>query len=127
MKFLRHHRRGSAALVFGALAITASAWAADPPKIDLSGGDAAQGKELAMDRSKGNCIACHMIPGGESPGSIGPALIAMQARYPSKEALAAQIWDATVKNPDADMPPFGKHEILNHEEFVNVVEYIWSL
>jgi len=113
--------------VFGALAITASAWAADPPKIDLSGGDAAHGKELAMDRSKGNCIACHMIPGGESPGSIGPALIAMQARYPSKEALAAQIWDPTVKNPEAVMPPFGKHEILNHEEFASVVEYIWSL
>jgi len=127
MKSRRPHRCGSIALALGVAAITASAWAADPPKIDLSGGDAAKGKELAMDRSKGNCIACHMIPGGESPGSIGPALIAMQARYPSKEALAAQIWDATVKNPDAVMPPFGKHEILNHEEFVNVIEYIWSL
>ena len=51
----------------------------------------------------------------------------MQARYPSKEALAAQIWDPTVKNPEAVMPPFGKHEILNHEEFASVVEYIWSL
>jgi sulfur-oxidizing protein SoxX len=90
-------------------------------------GDAEAGKVIAMDRGKGNCIACHMIPGGESPGAIGPALIAMQSRYPTKDALATQIYDATVKNPDAVMPPFGKHEILTDKEFADVVEYIWSL
>jgi sulfur-oxidizing protein SoxX len=68
-----------------------------------------------------------MIPGGESPGAIGPALVAMQTRYPNKEALAVQIWDPTVKNPEAVMPPFGKHEILTEQEFADVVEYIWSL
>jgi sulfur-oxidizing protein SoxX len=68
-----------------------------------------------------------MIPGGESPGAIGPALVAMQARYPSKDALAAQIWDPTVKNPEVVMPPFGKHEILTEQEFNDVVEFVWSL
>jgi sulfur-oxidizing protein SoxX len=100
----------------------APAMAADEIK-----GDAAAGKVISFDRSKGNCIACHMIPGGESPGAIGPALVAMQARYPTKAALAAQIYDATVKNPEAVMPPFGKHEILTDKEFADVVEYIWSL
>jgi sulfur-oxidizing protein SoxX len=80
-----------------------------------------------MDRAKGNCIACHSIPGGESPGAIGPALVAMQTRYPTKEALAAQIWDPTVKNPEAVMPPFGRHEILTNQEFADVVEFVWSL
>lgn len=127
MKSLRPSRRGSIALALSTLAITNLAWAADPPKIDLSGADAARGKTIAMDRGKGNCIACHLIPGGESPGAIGPALIAMQTRYPSKEDLAIQIWDATVKAPEAAMPPFGRHEILSKQEFADVVEYIWSL
>ena len=127
MKSIRPHRCGSIALALGALAIATTAWAADPPKIDLSGGNAEAGKAVAMDRAKGNCIACHLIPGGESPGAIGPALVAMQTRYPSKEALAIQIWDATVKAPEAAMPPFGRHEILSKQEFADVVEYIWSL
>ena len=127
----RPSRRGWTALALGgALAIGASAVvsvAAETPTLDLSGGDAAKGKAVAMDRAKGNCIACHLIVGGESPGAIGPALIAMQTRYPSKEALALQIWDPTVKNPEAVMPPFGRHEILSKQEFADVVEYIWSL
>ena len=127
MKSHRPHRRETIALALGTLAIATLTWAADPPKIDLSGADAARGKEIAMDRGKGNCIACHLIPGGESPGAIGPALVAMQARYPSKEALAEQIYDPTVKNPDVVMPPFGKHEILSKQEFNDVVEFIWSL
>lgn len=117
---------GIRAMTLGALALVSAAALADMPPMDLNG-DAEAGKELAMDRSKGNCIACHFIVGGESPGAIGPALIAMPGRYPSKEALAAQIWDATVKNPEAVMPPFGKNELLTPEEFANVVEYIWSL
>jgi sulfur-oxidizing protein SoxX len=32
-----------------------------------------------------------------------------------------------VKNPEAVMPPFGKHGILTNQEFVDVVEYVWSL
>ena len=113
-------------VMFAALGtLAASAWA-EMPKYDLNG-DAEAGKEVAYDRGKGNCLACHLIPGGESPGAIGPALVAMQTRYPSKEELAMQIWDATVKNPEVVMPPFGKHGILTDEEFVNVVEFIWSL
>jgi len=80
-----------------------------------------------MDRAQGNCIACHVLPGGDSPGAIGPALVAMKSRFPSKEALAKQIWDPTVRNPDTVMPPFGRHAILSEKEFNDVVDYIWSL
>ena len=89
--------------------------------------DAERGKEVAMDRSKGNCIACHYLPDGESPGKIGPALVAIQGRFDTKEKLREQIYDATVSNPDSSMPPFGKHKILTDEEFENVLEYVWSL
>jgi sulfur-oxidizing protein SoxX len=96
------------------------------PAMDLNG-DAEAGKIVANTRATGNCVACHMMPDAESPGAIGPALIAMKARYPDKRDLAAQIWDPTVKNPEVVMPPFGKHGILTDKEFVDVVEYIWSL
>jgi len=125
MKSIRSTRRWACGLA--ALAFVSVGASAEAPKIDLTGGDAAAGKVIAMDRAKGNCIACHLIPGGESPGAIGPALIAIPTRYPSKEALAIQIWDATVKTPEAAMPPFGRHEILSKKEFADVVEYIWSL
>ena len=32
----------------------------------------AGGQQIAFDRSKGNCLTCHAIKGGESPGTIGP-------------------------------------------------------
>ena len=119
-------RASAIALGLGLSTLALVAAATDMPQLDLNG-DAAAGKAVAEDRGKGNCIACHMIVGAESPGAIGPALIAMQTRYPSKEALARQIWDATVKTPEAAMPPFGKHEILTNQEFVDVVEYVWTL
>ncbi len=127
MKFPSISRRRAPALILGALAITAVGVASEMPKIDLTSGDPAAGKAIAMDRSKGNCIACHLIIGGESPGAIGPALIAMQTRYPTKEALAIQIWDATVKAPEAAMPPFGRHAILSQQELADVVAYVWTL
>jgi L-cysteine S-thiosulfotransferase len=122
-----HPLRASAlALALGLSTLTGATTAAEMTITEFNG-DAAAGKAIAENRGKGNCLACHMIVGAESPGAIGPALIAMQTRYPSKEALARQIWDATVKAPEAAMPPFGRHEILTDQEFVDVVEYIWSL
>ncbi|MCP3867728.1 MAG: sulfur oxidation c-type cytochrome SoxX [Gammaproteobacteria bacterium] len=86
-----------------------------------------EGKGIAFSRSKGNCLACHMIEGGESPGNLGPPLIAMKARYPDKAKLRAQIWDATTVNPDSAMVPFGLHRVLTEEEIDKLVEYVWTL
>jgi len=88
---------------------------------------AADGKKVAFDRKKGNCLACHMIAGGSLPGNIGPPLIAMKARFPDKSNLRAQIWDSTVANPNTIMPPFGKHKILTEKEVDLVTEFIYSL
>ena len=87
----------------------------------------ADGKELAFDRSKGNCLACHVIKGGESPGNIGPELSNIKQRYPDKSLLRKRIWDETQFNPLTVMPPFGKHRILNESEIDQVVDFIYSL
>ena len=86
-----------------------------------------QGKAIAFDRTKGNCLACHAIAGGDLPGDIGPPLIGMKARFPDKSKLRAQIYDATVNNPLTIMPPFGRLKILSNEEIDKVVEFIYSL
>lgn len=86
-----------------------------------------QGKEIAFDRKLGNCLSCHQIVGGELPGDIGPPLVAMQARFPDKAKLRAQIWDSTKANPNSIMPPFGRHKILTDDEIDKVVEYIYTL
>ncbi|MGA9575758.1 MAG: sulfur oxidation c-type cytochrome SoxX [Lysobacterales bacterium] len=85
------------------------------------------GKAIAFDRMKGNCLACHYIEGGELTGTYGPPLIAMKVRFPDRDALRAQIWDASVKNPDTRMPPFGRNRILTEEEIDLVTDYIQSL
>ncbi|MGD8644688.1 MAG: sulfur oxidation c-type cytochrome SoxX [Chromatiales bacterium] len=86
-----------------------------------------QGKKVAFDRRKGNCLACHAIAGGDLPGTIGPPLIAMKARYPDKSKLRAQIYDARLANPGTSMPPYGPHGILSNEEIDKIVEFIYTL
>jgi sulfur-oxidizing protein SoxX len=88
---------------------------------------AEQGKAIAWDRKKGNCLACHVMDDGELPGNIGPPLVAMKARFPNKAALRAQIWDATKNNPNTMMPPFGRHGILTEGEIDLVVVYVYTL
>jgi len=91
------------------------------------GAKLAEGKKIAFDRKKGNCLSCHAIVNGQAAGNLGPPLIAMKARFPDKKALRAQIWDATVRNPGTAMPPFGKHNILTEKEIDLVTEFIYSL
>ncbi|MEO1885017.1 MAG: sulfur oxidation c-type cytochrome SoxX, partial [Methylococcales bacterium] len=84
-------------------------------------------KKIAFDRAKGNCLACHSIDDGEMPGNIGPPLIVMQARFPDRAVLKAQIWDATAKNSISIMPPFGKHHILTDGEIEKLLDYLYTL
>jgi L-cysteine S-thiosulfotransferase len=88
------------------------------------------GKQIALDRSKGNCLACHAMPGipeNVQPGNFGPPLIAMKARFPSLDLLRKRVWDETIFNQNTTMPPFGKHKILTENEIDHVVEFIHAL
>ncbi len=103
-----------------ALLATAPAWAEEPGVIE-------RGKRLAFDPMKGNCLACHLVEGSESPGDLGPPLVAMRARFPDKHKLWSQLWDPMEHNSGTRMPPFGRHRILTEDELDSIVEYIYSL
>lgn len=111
------------ALVMGSLSLTSQAVSAEAEEVSAI----EQGKKIAFDRKKGNCLACHKIAGGSLEGNIGPALVNMKALYPNKKKLHAHIWDATITNPNTIMPPFGKHKILTGKELDLVVEFIYTL
>lgn len=85
-----------------------------------------QGKKIAFDKKKGNCLACHDIKGGKLPGNIGPPLVQIKGRY-DKASLKKQITDARSVNPITIMPPFGPHEILSKSEIDKIVEFIYTL
>ena len=87
----------------------------------------AAGKTLAMERSKGNCLACHAMDDGELPGNLGPPLLAMKLRFPDRQALVTQVCDATIRNPDSRMPPFCRHGILTEQEVRLIVDYLYTL
>ena len=114
----------SVAALLGSLALTADTAAAAEKKAQSV---VEEGKKIAFNRKKGNCLACHQIAGGTLPGNIGPPLVGMKQRFPNKQALRDQIWDATKRNPNTSMPPFGRHKILTEDEIDKVVEFIWTL
>lgn len=89
--------------------------------------DITKGKELAFDRKKGNCLACHDIAGGKLPGNIGPPLVAMKARFPDFKKLRDQISDARKNNPNTIMIPFGPHAVLSAKEIDLVSKFIHTL
>jgi sulfur-oxidizing protein SoxX len=94
---------------------------------DIDTTDAQQGRELAFGRSKGNCLACHQIEGGDLAGSIGPPLVQMKARYPDRDKLFARIWDETQFNSMTVMPPFGRNKILEKQEIQKIVDFLYTL
>ena len=110
----------AAVLLVSIMAIPATAFAGEAEM-------AAEGKQIAFNRKKGNCLACHAIDDGVSPGNIGPPLVKMNTRFPNKGAMRDQIWDATKRNPDTPMPPFGRHKILSEADIDKIAAYIWTL
>jgi sulfur-oxidizing protein SoxX len=86
-----------------------------------------KGKEIAFNRKKGNCLACHNIQGGQLPGNIAPPLVAMKQRFPDKVKLRAQIYDSTASNPNSVMPPFGRHKILTDKEIDLITDFVYQL
>jgi sulfur-oxidizing protein SoxX len=94
---------------------------------DINPADIDKGMQIAFEPKKGNCLACHAIAGGNSPGSIAPTLVSMKARFPDREKLRQQIWDSRGNDPHTLMPPFGKFRILTDQEIERVIDYLYTL
>jgi L-cysteine S-thiosulfotransferase len=87
---------------------------------------AAEGQKIAFDRGKGNCLTCHDIKGGDLPGTIGPQLRDLKAKYDRNELIAI-VTDETRRNPLTVMPPFGRNRILTEQEINAVVDFLQTL
>ncbi len=112
----------SVAILMGSIGLTT------PLTVNAAeGNDISKGKELAFDRKKGNCLACHEIAGGQLAGNIGPPLVAMKARFPDFEKLKSQIADARKNNPNTIMIPFGPHSVLSSGEIDLISKFIYTL
>lgn len=112
----------SVAALAGCLAMTAPLTASAADAADIE-----KGKQLAFDRKKGNCLACHQIEGGTLAGNIGPPLVAMKARFPDYDKMKAQIADPRDNNPNTIMIPFGPHGVLTAQEIELVSQFVYTL
>jgi L-cysteine S-thiosulfotransferase len=111
-------------LLPAALALLAGmtiAWAANAQS------GAADGQKLAFDRGKGNCLTCHVIKGGEYPGTLGPELVDIKSKYPNRDELVAILYDETKRNLLTVMPPFGRNRILTDKEISAIVDFLQTL
>lgn len=111
----------TAAVLAAGAAFSGAALAADRELNDKE----AAGLELYL--GKGNCIACHQSKDGELGGNIGPAMIAMEVRYPDPDELYAVIYEPRDRFPHTIMPPMGSHKLLSDEEIKQVVAYLYTL
>ena len=112
-----------------------------PEPLTTTPGDPERGREVAINRRLGNCLACHGMPIEEQPfhGEVGPPLNGVADRYDAGE-LRLRIVDSKVVNPETIMPAFhraaGLHRvsaqfadnpILTAQEVEDVVAYLMTL
>lgn len=98
-----------------------------PALAQAQSANVAEGQKLAFDRSKGNCLTCHDIKGGDLAGTIGPPLVDIRSKYPDRKELVAIVSDETKRNPTTVMPPFGRNHILTEQEINAVVDFLQTL
>jgi len=90
-------------------------------------GDVKAGQDLALDRAKGNCLACHTIKGGDAPSSVGRELAGIKRRFPNRADLVEILMDEPKRNLVAPMPPFGRNRILTRSEIEKIIDFLYTL
>jgi sulfur-oxidizing protein SoxX len=86
--------------------------------------------DLYVRPDKGNCIACHQLPQGTGPqtrADVGPRLEGERLRGLGRAALREILVDASQRNADTLMPPYGRHRILTAAEIDRLVEFLHAL
>ena len=92
-------------------------------------GDAARGRALFLNRAKGPCTGCHLVPGDDvwPAGSVGPDLSTIADRKLPDAYLYQQLWDPRVVFPKTVMPAWGAQGVFTPEELVHLVAYLQTL
>lgn len=105
-------------------------------------GDPVNGRKVAIDRGRGNCLACHQMPIEEEEfhGTLAPPLVGVGSRYDAGQ-LRIRVVDIKQINPNSLMPSFYKHPdkfnrvkkdfagktVLTAQEVEDVVAYLTTL
>lgn len=104
-------------------------------------GDPSRGRDIVLDRSKGNCLICHRVPvaGELFPGDIGPDLEGVGRRL-SAGQLRLRLVDQALIAPDTLMPPYYRLDglrrvgaqfrgapVLTGQEIEDVVAWLQTL
>lgn len=78
-----------------------------PQPLSALPGDAARGRAIVVDRSKGLCLLCHRGPFAEerTPGTLSTDLAGTGSRWTTAQ-LRLRVADARALNPDSLMPSF---------------------
>ncbi len=78
-----------------------------PKSLTGKPGDPNKGLKTAINRKKGNCLACHILPNVKKAdhGEVGPPLIGVAKRYKEGE-LRLRLVDSKKLNPDSIMPSY---------------------
>jgi len=116
-------------------------YAINTPLEGLSG-NPENGRKLVMDKNKGNCLACHVLPIPEEDfhGTIGPPLIDIASRLNSAQ-LRLRVTDMKQINPFSIMPGYYRETakfnrlaekyndttILTAQEVEDIVAYLATL
>ena len=117
----------------------------DGERIDASltgqAGDSAKGREVAINRKQGNCLACHILPIPEQPfhGAIGPDLSEIGGAL-SEGELRLRVVNSKMFNEQTIMPAFYRNDgfervlkkfqgktILSAQQVEDVVAYLMTL
>ena len=112
-----------------------------PQSLTGKAGDPVNGRKVAINRKKGNCLACHVMPVPEQAdhGEVGPPLNDVGSRFSAGE-IRLRIVNPKVVNPDTIMPAFyrihGLHRvqkkwkdktIISAQDVEDIVAYLVTL
>ncbi len=92
-------------------------------------GDPRRGRALFLNRARGPCTGCHLVPGDDvwPAGSVGPDLSTVGDRKLPDAYLYQQLWDPRVVFPNTVMPAWGAQGVFTPDELVHLVAYLQSL
>jgi sulfur-oxidizing protein SoxA len=92
-------------------------------------GNAENGQKLVADRSRGgSCYTCHVLPGANLPGNVGPDLSTIGTWQKRTDTyLFNYIYDPRNVNPQTVMPPWGTHQVFTTEEIWDMVAYLKTM